>query len=182
MGPLPISRTLLAFDLGIGTEARCSSSRQAFQSYQSSWPAVPSSMLVARLRQTAPSGDGDRVPEQRLFSRAPLTFEAIRTRMAARPAEIEGPEPLHACRSEDFPVQEHIGAQRQVLLQTRGPGHRETVFEGERNQAAHRRAALPYQSDPSAGSESIQDSAEESGSVHRRPEVAHSLREDLVKG
>src|SRR2546425_891579 len=51
MGPLPISRTLLAFDLGIGTEARCSSSRQAFQSYQSSWPAVPSSMLVARLLQ-----------------------------------------------------------------------------------------------------------------------------------
>src|SRR5437879_10428636 len=98
--------------------------------------------------------------------------------MAARPAEIECAEPLHACRSENFPVQEHIGAQRQVLLQTRGPGHRETVFEGERNQAAHRRAALPYQSDPSAGSESIQDSAEESGSVHRRPEVAHSLRED----
>src|SRR3989442_1038964 len=117
-----------------------------------------------------------------LFSRAPLTFEAIRTRMAARPAEIECAEPLHACRSENFPVQEHIGAQRQVLLQTRGPGPREAVFEGERNQAAHRRAALPYQSDPSAGSESIQDSAEESGSVHRRPEVAHSLREDLVKG
>src|SRR5207247_10357097 len=77
MGPLPISRTLLAFDLGIGTEARCSSSRQAFQSYQSSWPAVPSSMLVARLCQKACSYSCAANQRVRLICELPMRASII---------------------------------------------------------------------------------------------------------
>src|SRR2546422_8713243 len=80
--------------------------------------------------------------------------------MAARPTEIEAAEALHACSAENFPVHEHVRAQREVLVQARGPGHREAVFEGQRNQAAHWRAAFPYQGDPSAVSKRIQDGAD----------------------
>src|SRR5207245_7371711 len=103
------------------------------------------------------------------------------TRMAARPAEIETAETLRACSPENFPVQEHIGTQREVVLQARGPGHREAVFEGERNQAAHWRAAAPYQGDPSAVCKRSQDGAWEPESAHRRPEGPPTRCTDAAK-
>src|SRR4051812_43935186 len=61
-----------------------------------------------RCRRRVPGGDGNAIPEQRLFLRTPLAFELIRAGVACRASEIEVRESVDARPSDRFPIEEHV--------------------------------------------------------------------------
>src|SRR5687767_7406198 len=87
----------------------------------------------------------DRVPEERLLCRTPLSLEAIGAGIAGRAAEVEPPDRAGAGVPQRVPVEEHVGTEGEVLRQTRRPRHDEAILEGNGHEAAHRGGALPCQ-------------------------------------
>src|SRR5437867_771517 len=125
--------------------------------------------------------DWYRVPVQRGVECTPLTLETIRSRAPARATEVKPPKSLPTGSPDRFPVQEHVGAQGEVLFQTRRPRNRDDVFERERNQPSDRRSILPDQSDSGALPERRQYSRQKFRRVYGGSEVVHPHGEHLVK-
>src|SRR5260370_28982388 len=95
----------------------------------------------------------------------------IGTRVPARPAEIEPPEAPCARHLERLPVEERVRIEREEFLPARRPGDDEGVLETDGDESAQHGVILPYQGDPCALPETVEDRAEERQPVDGRPHV-----------
>src|SRR5580704_1144193 len=102
--------------------------------------------------------------------------------MPRRPPELEAAIALQAGGSNRFPVQEHVGTQREVVLQARGPRNDQTILERQGYEAADGRVALPDEDNPGPCAERCEHGAKEFRSVDGRAEVAHADDERVVEG
>src|SRR5258708_18165296 len=141
----------------------------------------PGVRMASGWRRGFGGADRNAVPEEGLLLGAPLLLEAIRARTARGPAEVESSEAVSAGRPDGVPVQEHVRAEREVLLQARRPRDDHPILERERDESADGRAPFCDEHDARARPERIDHVLKEPESVDRRPKVAHPLDERVVK-
>src|SRR3954467_13261102 len=127
------------------------------------------------------SRGGNRVPEQWLFARAPLSLEAVGPRIAARSTKVKSPKTLRRRASQRFPIEKHVGAQREVLLQAGRPGNSQSILERDGNEAPDRQPAFQRDQHTCACAEMREHRGEKTGGVNRRSEVTHANGKNVIE-